>query len=345
MKINIAPDFPLPGFWSDRACAEAVYEFDGQRYYLRQMDKHILYRTADRNSVEHTLYVPCRAMPGTPLRPLRKNEKTWTPAEYPEEVFREQIRAGQNGRLALYACPAARDCMAALFFAPDGTGKFLDYYTTNNYSAHDAGQALDFFWGGVTYGIENYADILTCEWEKLLPLCVEVFMEQVWPRMRDPYVSYAELPDEPSGFTCGSYKELEHITRCICHADAGMFVDTAEQTSAIVEYHANTSKVQGGLEARGYKFNSIPLSAGAASLCRLAFTHNKFDGGTWKYSRYRENTRLKSYHLEPAKLFVHAALPSAHERAEALLTLYDWLEDKVSDRERQHLLGLDTNAT
>ncbi len=341
MKIDIAPHFPLPGFWSDRACAEVVYEFDGQRYHLRQLDKHILYRTADRDSLEHTLYVPCRAMPGTPNRPLSKTEKTWTPAVYPETVFMEQVRAGESGRLALYACPSARDCVAALFFTPDGTGKFMDYYTANRYSAHEAGQTLNFLWDGIKYDIAEFADVLTCDWETLLPLCEDVFTQQVWPRMKDPYVACDEFPDEPFMFDCGSREELEYITRCIFHANSLAFAGAVSAHSIPIVYHAHTSKHQGGFfETKQWSLSS-PLDEAAKRLCRLAYTHNAFQGGTWKYSRYRENTRRKSYRFEPNELLVSVASPSAHERAEALLTLFDWLEGKVTERERRTLLGLE----
>ncbi len=341
MRVDIAPHFPLPGFWSDRACAEVVYEFDGQRYYLRQMDKHILYRVADRDSLEHTLYVPCRAIPGTPGRPLHKNEKTWTPAVYPEDVFREQVRAGENGRLALYACPQARDCVAALFFSPDGMGKFLDYYTSNKYSAHLAEETLDFLWDGRKYGMVNFADILTCEWETLLPLCEDVFTQQVWPRMRDPYVTYEEFSDEALGFVSGSFNELELITRCICHADDTLFRDAKDTRSVMVTYHAKTTRCEGGPQNKtGFSFRS-PTSVFAHEMCGRVFAHNPFEGGEWKYKRYGGDTRRESYHLEPAAFMIEAAPPSAHERAEALLTLYDWLEGKVSEGERAKLLGLE----
>ncbi len=344
MRVDIAPPFPLPGYWSDRACAEVVYEFDGQRYYLKQMDKHMLYRTAERNSPEYTLYVPCQARPDTPANLLNENESARAPTVYPEDVFREQVRAGLNGRVAMYACPQARDCVAALFFSPDGMGKFLDYYTANSYMAHKLEESLYFLWKGGRHGIANRADVLTCDWQTLLPLCEDVFKHQVWPRMEDPFVSYAETNDEPASFTCGSCEELQHITRCICHADATLFADAEDTRRAAVTYHARTSRQQGGLQERprfGYR---SPASLFATELCTLTFVHNTFQGGSWNFNGYGVHSRRESYYLRPAVIMIDAAPPSAHERAEALLTLYDWLEGKVTESERRRLLRLDAPA-
>lgn len=289
MQINIAADFPLPGFWSNHACTEAVYEFDGQRYYLRQLDRHMLYRLADNPAIEHTLFVPYRAA-GVDAGPSAMMAPALTPAMYPEAVFAEQIRTGQNGRFALYACPQARDCLAALFFCPDGTGRFLDYNTANGYSAHETGDCIEFLWEGSRYGITATTDILGCAWDKLLPLCEDVFLNQIWPRMKDPYVSYADFPDEPFQFTSGSEEELKHITRCICHTDEVLLTDETIGRYYLL-YYAHTSQQAGGAD-KNLKNPRLKR------LFALAFEANSFTGGTWVYSRYRENQRKKRLHTE-----------------------------------------------
>ena len=43
-------------------------------------------------------------------------------------------------------------------------------------------------------------------------------------------------------------------------------------------------------------------------------------------------------------LFVEVDPPSAHERAEALLSLAEWLDDKVSEEEKRDLLQLTDEA-
>ena len=346
MKINIAPDFPLPGFWPHHESAEHVYEFDGQRYYLKYLDKHLLYRTVERNSVEHTLYIT-KPLHGVTLdEPGIKDGKKWSFAEFHENFFTQQVQAGHSGRLALYACPAARDCVAALFFASDGTGKFLDYRTDSYYRSHEVQQTLPFSWEGVKYGVPTHADILACEWETLLPLCEEIFLRQILPRMNDPYVKYEDTPDEPLGFTNGSREELEHITRCICHADAKLFEEMEEDSPVVVTYTAPTSRRRGGLDEEQFNSKYPQQGAVARKLCQLAFTNNAFKGKAWQRGKDDDTrSRRSKYHLRPATVVVEVAPPSAHERAESLLTLYEWLEGKVSDADRRQLLGLDAPAT
>ena len=338
MKIDIAPGFPLPGFWADAATAESVYEFDRRRYYLRYLDRHLLYRAADRDAVEHTLYItePLKAMTLDHTRADKgKDGKEWSFDAYHEAFFREQVHEGHSGRCALYTCSAARDCVIALFFAPDGNGYFQDYARHVGWEGR-----LIFSWDGSRYGIPAFTDIQTCDWEKLLPLCEEVFRQQIWPRMNDPYVSYADFPDEPVRFTCGSRAELEHITRCICHADAGLFTDAEEDSPAVVTYTARTSRQRGGLLEWQFDRYHPQGGANAKKLCQLAFTSNAFEGGTWETSGYEEESRYSSYQLKPESVVVEVAPPSAHERAEALLTLHDWLEGRVSEHERRQLLHL-----
>ena len=334
--------FPLPGFWKDKEVAEAKYKFDGQEYTLRQfdslrpLDRYILYRTKDRLTPEHTLWVASSAALAGTGRSYQENGMTCLPAVYPEDAFREQVRAGQTGRLALYECPYARDCVAALFFASDGTGRFLDYYTADTYGAHDAGQTIDFQWDGAKYGIRAFADILTCKWKMLMRLCEEVFLRQVWPRMTNPYVGYGEMPDEPFSFVCGSQKALEDITRCICH------VDMTDKKNAYATYLARTSTTRE--DVRSNSDGSVLSLAKSLRLRRLALAHNTFQGGTWKYSAFRDNTRRSAYKLMPEKIQVAVTPPTASERDRARHKLYVWLDGKVSDMERRHLLSLNTGS-
>ena len=74
----------------------------------------------------------------------------------------------------------------------------------------------------------------------------------------------------------------------------------------------------------------------------LIFTHNEFTGSEWQYTESSViglDTHGPVREL-PSELFLEIYTPSAHERAEALLSLSDWLDGKVSEEEKRKLLQL-----
>ena len=352
-------------WWAKQAGRETVYEFDGQRYHTRQCREHILYRTDDRRDEDCTLAVPC-------LFQHAANVDAPTPCVYPQSVFQEQARGAQSRRFALYDCVALRG-VAVLLFAPNGTGTFYDYYRYSgrpsdmspygvrqpdgsykqeagfpptgrgyDYGGREAPDKIEFRWNGAAYGLQTPAAVLNCPWETLLPLCEEIVTRQVWPRMADPYVTYAQYPDLPLGFDSGSQEELEHLTRCICHADTALFAAERRQ-DYYVQYRSTTPSLDNGFyEPVGYLKDRLKGGLGEAGqrLCRLAFAHNTFHGGFWEPSGNDFSTRDVKYHLQAIQINVCVLPPSAHERAESLLALHDWLQDKVTDEERRALLQM-----
>ena len=326
MRVESAYDFPLPGFWSDRAVTEYVCDIGGSRYLLRQLDTYLLYRKADNNCLEHTFFVPYH------------NTQN---AVYSQQVFAEQMKKGENGRAALYTCPEARDCTALLFFRQDGTGFFPDFDSANSYCAHEPKEVVPFEWKEIAREIASNLDILTAQPRHITALCHKVFTEQVWRRMKDPFVRHTDLPDVPLTWKCGSEAELTRLTTCVLHtqpgewamiqAQEGMWSD--ENDFLPVVYQAKMLKRPGG--------PSSVVSKRIQALCRLAFQHNTFVGHEWKYQRYVSRKRSKSYTAKPCELLCYIAPPSAHERAESLLILWDWLEDKVSEDERRAYLEMD----
>ena len=375
MSIESAYDFPLPGFWSNLTGAEQVYEIDGARYLLRQLGEYLLYRRADNNCVEHTLFVPYRNTRNDVRDENAVTLSLWeddvqeaadfqdgsestdfetplTPPVYAQSVFAEQIASGESGRVALYSCPSARDCTVLLFFRQDGTGFFLDYHAANDYSAYEPTEQVNFVWDGAAYGIADGAEILTVKCEPLELLCRDIFAVQVWPQMKDPFVSYLATPDALMVWECGSEAELKRITTCIFHIQAQEWAELmtyadpfdweyddvsdpfGEEHDDIVRmsYVSKREQHPGG--------PAIRWTRKISELCRIAFRFNVFTGHKWEYSRYLGHTRRKSYELQPLKLEFPITPPSAHERAEALLTLWDWLEGKVSEAERQAYCGV-----
>ena len=364
--MESAYDFPLPGFWSDLTGAEQVFDIGGARYLLRQLGEYLLYRRADNNCVEHTLFVPYRSAQlslweeDVQEPSLSQDdsdaydfEKPLTPFVYAQSVFADQIARGESGRAALYSCPAARDCNVILFFRQDGTGFFLDYHAANGYSAHEPTEQVNFVWDGTAYGVAKSAEILTVKWELLELLCRDIFVVQVWPQMKDPFVSYLATPDAPMVWECGSEAELKRITTCIFHIQAQEWAELMTYADPFDWEYDDVSDPFGEehdtIVRMGYVSKREQYPGGPATrwtpeiseLCRIAFRFNVFTGHTWEYSRYLGHTRSKSYKLQPLKVEFIITPPSAHERAEALLTLWDWLEGKVSEAERRAYCGVE----
>lgn len=355
MTVQSAYKFSLPGFWSDRTEAELVCDLNGRRYLLRMLDDFVLFRLADDNRVEHTFFMPFRGPTVRSTDTFTKSD-VWTrsgssiallrgglgPPVYMEEVFAEQIARGEYGRVALYSCPEARDCSPLLFFWPDGAGFFLDYDTANGYSEHEPEELVEFAWEGTAQGIADSVDILTVQWPHLELLCRNVFTTQVWPRMKDPFVRNADLVDAPLAWKCGSQEELIRITHCIFHTQPGEWSEIEEQSGMewrIVNhciplfYAAEMEPHPGG--------PGVQWTGRIGALCKLAFRYNTFTGHKWEYNRYEGKTRRECYRVKPIQLTCRLAPPSAHERAESLLTLSEWLEGKVSEEERRAYLGLE----
>ena len=309
MSVKPAYDFPLPGFWSNHAVAEHVCDIDGRRYLLRQLDQFMLYRLAERNCVEHTFYVPYRrsamrrndvlAKPGVSIRdgssvpPIRQ---ALTPPVYSQKMFAEQIANGEQGRVVLYSCPEARDCSSLLFFRQDGTGFFPDFHAANGYSAHEPTEQVNFVWHENAQGIASGAAILTAGWPQMEALCREVFIGQVWPRMKDPFVSFADTPDAPLVWKRGSQRELFHITHCIFHTHPGEWAEleahyarpwAVEDHSIHLHYQAEMAEHRGGTLQKWPKR--------IHNLCAIAFRHNTFTGYKWEYLRYEGRTRRQGY--------------------------------------------------
>lgn len=351
MSVKQAYDFPLPGFWSNHAVAEYVCDLDGRRYLLRQLDQFMLFRLAERNCVEHTFFVPyrrsaLRGKPGVSIRdgssvpPLRQ---ALTPPIYSQKMFAEQIANGEHGRVALYSCPEARDCSPLLFFRQDGTGFFPDFHTANGYSAHEPTEQVDFVWHENAQGIAVGADILTADWPQMEALCREVFIGQVWPRMKDPFVSFADTPDAPLVWKCGSQQELFHITHCIFHTHPGEWTALEAHVNQpwLTQNHCISVIYEAEMQQRAGGVPTKHWPKRIRALCHLAFQHNTFTGYKWEYHRYEGRTRRQGYKAKPLGQGCSIAPPSAHERAEALLTLWDWLEDKVTEEQRRAYLGVE----
>ncbi len=325
--------------------AVEIGDLDYENRVPHELLQYTLYRPADQNDSGAARFVP------PPSSRSRYAGWTGTRLAAFEAVSAGQMWAGAGGRFVLYDCPGARG-IGALFFAPDGTGVFFDYHADHRHQSRV--ETLNFNWRDCRHGLAAPGDVVGCGGEALQRLCAEAFAERIWPRMKDPYVSVAEFPDAPLGFTCGSRADLEYITRCICFTDktlsdpsAPWFSGLTGHTGFTVMYDAFVPKpLRMSNQPSGFKEIRITHYPYTPSpflkrLLDLAFAHNKFSGAVWEQpGKYDVELALRPMSLGAAT--PHP--PSQHERTEALLTLWDWLEGKVSEQERRSLLQMDEDT-
>jgi hypothetical protein len=147
----------------------------------------------------------------------------------------------------------------------------------------------------------------------------------------------------PLSWQSGSEQDLRRLARAICHTEPDLFT-TQEPVTAV--FQAATENQRGGFlyvslqEPHSYCWGIYSsrrhTSDRLASLCDLAFRLNPSRGTHW--------TGLPSdragMQREPIRILVSVEPPSAHDRAEALLTLLDWLDDRLHNPKKRVRAGL-----
>ncbi len=168
-------------------------------------------------------------------------------------------------------------------------------------------------------------------------------------------------PGEPLRFLCGSEEELRRVTTWMCHY---YYPDPCNPYGKVhVTYSASA---QCGLENSRIHFDHVwpvgtsmpsnqPFSDDNELLlmfrgCLLISSRNLFSGTQWmEIPVYRSFLpinnppglrRLLGIAEDPINLTVIVQPPSPQERAEALLSLSEWLDGKVSEQEKRELLQL-----
>jgi hypothetical protein len=147
--------------------------------------------------------------------------------------------------------------------------------------------------------------------------------------------------ESPLTFLCGSEEELRRVTTWICHVRTPLF---AENTLAVIVYgsfYDPEAELEGVLWAtEDKKGNGCMLGEPQAECdysrvwCSWVLQYNKFQGTEWVRGTYIGWEEI------PLQISVKVYPPSAHERAEALLALSEWLDGKVSEQEKRELLQL-----
>ncbi len=163
-------------------------------------------------------------------------------------------------------------------------------------------------------------------------------------------------PGEPLRFLCGSDEELRRVTTWACHVLPDAFAESTHHWLAkqneIVFCYTSPCKSWQWEEAQC----KIACAEGMRDYLwqwgKLVLKYNLFTGTQWTphcqkevQTTWRDIIAPSGFSLwlfveEPFLFIVRVHPPSAHERAEALLALSEWLDGKVSDEEKCELLQL-----
>jgi len=223
--------------------------------------------------------------------------------------------AQQYGRRIIYRPPGEWEGFG-LAFKPDGTG-----------FAENDGKPATFIWRD---GAISYNELRAMSEEELQVVAGRIFPEQVAAKLSDPYIVDMSRFKEQIEFKAGSREELEQVTKWIAQANPDIFQGGDDIS---LTYTADTDTAPGGLQMR-----LMALTEREASLFKLAFEHNRFTGAYWDYED-RGRRRFSDFRKRTGRVIITVQPPSAHERAEAILGLMDWLVGKVPADELRGLLG------
>ena len=138
---------------------------------------------------------------------------------------------------------------------------------------------------------------------------------------------------------------LRRLTTQIVQSDPELFDDSGKRVTVV--YRAQTpvksaymlKAIRGGIDDTSVENVTANLKR-LKFLCELALCGNVFIGMKW-VSLIDSGNDYSELQMLAQHVYVTVQPPSAHERAESLLSVFDWLEDKVSETKRRKLLGLD----
>ena len=162
--------------------------------------------------------------------------------------------------------------------------------------------------------------------------------DRFWYRFRN-WFRTKPGPGEPLRFLCGSEAELRRVTTWMCHSLSACFEDAIPCISIYYQAaHPDTAgKATASLQLGGRRKPIIEET----KWLPLILKYNQFTGTRWVQVYSHSNPSFKKQFAElPAVVQVKFHPPSAHERAESLLSLSEWLDGKVSEEEKRHLLHL-----
>ncbi len=280
------------------------------RYILRYAFGLTLFRKADANHDDWTFF----AYDHAPRNP--QDHTAW---------FSETLGRKHYGRFLQWSPlekPRSYEDRCFLFLRNDGTGQ-----------AYFDGQKFGIEWSHP----EIEGDVIGLDPETASRLAQHVFNTSVNLKLEDPFLT-DENRSEEIEFICGSQEELTTLTRWICYTEPKLFDD---EYSIYITFNSSSAQDEeiGEMFAPGVWDFEDKLSQRVKTLLQLAYEYNCFTGGYREYRDYNDPYRFSGSPLQPKSIEVEVNAPSAHERAEALLELWTWLDGKVPNDERIVLLG------
>ena len=310
---------------TDDGAKVLVVKTEWQTFILRKMAAYVCFRRQDDIDESACWFL------------LEPYTTTWRDdiKDFPPQKLVEALENQAYGRCLAHVAECMQpDQCVYLCFAPDGSGFSIDYTRE---------RMVDFHWQDVT--VMTWQELSVADPKTLRPLCQTVFDTLIHPRLTNPYIDPATLVEIPHEFICGSEQELRRLTTIIAQSHPRLFKDDLEPVT--VTYRAQTPtkraymmQVSRGGEDEYYGEHIMESLGRLQSLCDLALRLNTFTGVKWETWLDTPN-RLGHYQKTVRQIRVEVRPPSAHERAESLLSLSDWLTGKVRDEKRLHLLGLE----
>lgn len=306
-------------YYSEKGKDAALMIVGEQTFVVRRINRHAVFRERGDSDERAALFIPQITERGWPYKVT----------DIPEAEFARIVRQWEYGRYLLYVADFMQPGQCAyLGFVPDGRGYALDEYQTS----------IGWFsWRKAT--TQPWAELLTAAPEELRPLCQTLFDTQINPRSGNPYIDPASLTDIPHRFLSGSEDELRRLTLAIVQTDPDVFANSLEPVT--ITYRAQTPTKRAGT-TRMLQGKQQLAGGRIPSLCDLALRLNTFVGLAWQpRPPHTQPNRLGHFDKQVHRIIVTVQPPSAHERAESLLILADWLEGKVREPKRLHWLGID----
>jgi len=297
----------------------ATVRLKGESYRLRQLDRHLLFRSLYSPPTGDALFL-----------------SDTTPAG-----FAETFRRRAPGRCIVHRKEdeyCGYYLYFYLFFETDGTG-----FAMHANTAKDQKRAMwavewdrvDFRWDDLP-GME---DVLAAPVEDLREPCTRLFEERINRNLRMPVLDHGDLPRTPLTWLSGSEADFRWLTKAICLTEPKLM---DAEGPIVVVYRAEMKgrrgcflHVERGTRYQGDRYTSRRLM----TLCELAFRLNPCTGTEW-YDRSSSYSNHRQLQESALRLKIEIETPTAHEKAEAYLTLLDWIEDKLHDPAKRARCGL-----
>ena len=303
-----------------------VVETAGETFFLRKIRELVIFRRSN-DTDERAAWFLSKPYVAENLQDIK---------HFPSEKFAEEYAKQAYGRCLLYVgSPAQREECGFVCVSPQ-----IGFSSVVN---QDEIELVRFFLDDMTE--MSFAEWFAADPEALRPVCKMVFKlgSDTFRLRTDNNFRAMPIQQITRRFLSGSEQELRRLTTIILQTEPELFDESLNPFTVI--YCAQTPLEPARMmniqcpDKYGYMRDHSGHSSRLQYLGDLALRFNTFVGLKWVTRAL--NSGYSTYDKKPDQVRVLVQPPSAHERAESLLSLFDWLEGKVSEKERLRLLGLE----